>query len=71
MVHVHAGKTIRKLMRDLDIYSNDGIVVPMNPSIKLFKLDRPPKEDIAASDKKQWKIFLKKYQKSAALEYSV
>ena len=58
-------------MRDLDIYSNDGIVVPMNPSIKLSKLDCPTKEDIAASDRKQWKLFLKKYQKSAALVSSV
>jgi len=62
-VHIHAGKTIRKLMRELDIYSNDGVVVPMNPNLKLSKLDCPTKEEIAASDRKQWKIFLKKYQK--------
>ena len=58
-------------MRELDIHSNDGIVVPMNPSIKLSKLDCPTKEDIAASDRKQWKMFLKNIIKSAALVSSV
>jgi hypothetical protein len=35
----------------------------MNPNLKLSKLDCPTKEEIVASDRKQWKIFLEKYQK--------
>ena len=50
-VHVHVGKTIRKSMRDIEIYDSNGIIVPMDPSVRLFKLDCPTQENISANHK--------------------
>jgi len=62
-VHIHVGKTIRKIMRDLNIYDSEGIIVPIDPSLKLSKLQCPTQEEITANHK-EWKRFTKRYQRS-------
>ena len=60
-VHVHAGKTIRKLLRDLELYSAEGVTIPFDPARKLSKIQCPTAEEIDA-DKKAWRVHTKKYQ---------
>ena len=61
-VHIHVGKTIRKIMRYLDIYDSNGIIVPMDPALKLSRLQCPTEEEIKANHK-SWKLFTKRYQR--------
>ena len=61
-VHIHVGKAIRKLMRFLEIYESNGVIIPMDPSKKLSKLDCPTQEEIDQNHK-AWKKFTKRFQK--------
>ena len=54
-------------MRELDIYESNGVLVPMDPSIKLSKPDCPTQEEIDA-DHKDWKKFTKLYQRICGTE---